>query len=57
MKSLGNRGLEDLASLAVEEAEPKRGGALAEATEDTRALLKVVGIGAARYTSSPLRAR
>src|SRR5216684_3447795 len=46
MESLRNRGLEDLASLAVDEAEPERGGALAEATQDTRALLNVVGIGA-----------
>jgi hypothetical protein len=38
MESLRNRGLEDLASVAVDEAEPERGGALAEATQDTRVL-------------------
>src|SRR5664279_6597181 len=45
IRSLRNRGGEDLAGVAVDEAESEGGGALAEATQHPRALLDVVGVG------------
>ncbi len=42
MKSLRTRGGEDLAGVAVDEADSEGGGALAEATQHPRALLVVV---------------
>ena len=45
MKRLRNRGGEDLAGVAVDEAESEGGGALTEATQHPRTLLDVVGVG------------
>jgi hypothetical protein len=43
---LRDRGLEDLAGLAIDELETERGGALPQSASHSRPLLTIVGVGA-----------